>query len=89
MDDKQEIERKELEKEMVKVSLIDIPGAILVGLALHAKFGSNGQPLHPILENEAVVTGMFVVGGAIMLWCMQRVIAISKRRKALGYSVKT
>ena len=77
-------ERKAREKEMIKTAILDAPGVVLVGLALYAKFGANGEPFHPILKNELVVAGMFIVGGAIMLWGVWRSFAIVKRRLGPG-----
>lgn len=76
-------ELKALGKEMIKVGIIDAPGAILVGVALYAKFAVNGQPFHPILNNESVVMSLFLVGGAIMLWGFSKMARIAMRRSAL------
>ena len=81
--DKKTLELKELQQETIKTTMLDIPGGMMVGLALYAKFGSNGEPFHPALNNQSVVMGLFIVGGAIMLWCSSRILSISKRRREL------
>lgn len=86
MNDNHAEKRKALDTEMIKVSVIDGFGAILFGLALHAKFAANGEPLFPILNNESVVMGMFIVGGSIMIWGATQILSISKRRRALENS---
>lgn len=83
MNDQRAAEIKALEKEMIKVSILETPGTILLGLAMYAKFAANGQPFHPILADESVLLGMFVAGGSIALWGGLRFMMIAKRRKAL------
>ena len=83
MDEHKALELKSLQKEIIRVAIIDALGTLLMGLAIYAKFASNGEPFHPILNDESVIMGMFIAGGAIMLWGVSRVIAISRRRKEL------
>jgi len=80
-----EKEAKDLERKLLWVTIIDTPGAILVGLALYGKFGANGNAFHPLLNNDTVLAAMFAVGGAIMAWGSWQVITIARRRaKLLG-----
>ena len=44
---------KEIDREIVKVGIIDAPGTILVGLGLYGKFAARGEAFHPLL-NEGV-----------------------------------
>lgn len=78
-----EKEAKDLESKLLWVSIIDTPGAILVGLALYGKFGANGNAFHPLLNNGSVLAAMFAVGGAIMAWGTWQVITLAKRRANL------
>ncbi|PKM44642.1 MAG: hypothetical protein CVV05_08780 [Gammaproteobacteria bacterium HGW-Gammaproteobacteria-1] len=80
-----EKEAKDLERKLLWVTIIDTPGAILVGLALYGKFGANGNAFHPLLNNDTVLAAMFAVGGAIMAWGSWQVVMIARRRaKLLG-----
>jgi len=83
VNDQRAAEIKALEKEMIKVSILETPGTILLGLAFYAKFAANGKPFHPLLADESVLMGMFVAGGSIALWGGLRFMMIAKRRKAL------
>jgi hypothetical protein len=78
-----EKEAKDLERKLLWVSIIDTPGAILVGLALYGKFDANGDAFHPLLNNDSVLAAMFAVGAAIMVWGGWQVVTISRRRAEL------
>ncbi|WP_127474905.1 hypothetical protein [Sulfurivermis fontis] len=78
-----EKEAKDIERKLLWVSVIDTPGAILVGLALYGKFAADGNAFHPLLNNDSVLAAMFAVGGAIMAWGVWQVIALSRRRAKL------
>lgn len=74
---------KAIDKEITKVSIIDAPGSILVGLGLYAKFAANGDAFLPLLNNESVVDGMLGVGAAIMIWGAFRIIGLSREKSTL------
>ncbi len=78
-----EKEARDLERKLLWVSIIDTPGAILVGLALYGKFGANGNAFHPLLNNDSVLAAMFAVGATIMVWGGWQVVTISRRRAEL------
>jgi hypothetical protein len=74
---------KEIDKEIVKVGIMDSPGAVLLGLALYAIFAADGDAFLPILNNQTVVYGMLVVGGAIMLWGFFKTLSLARERSRL------
>lgn len=78
-----EEELKELDKRMVRVSIIDAPGMIALGLGLFAKFGGNPGSLHPLLEDSGISTGLLIFGGAVAAWSATQMIAIAQRRRAI------
>lgn len=82
MNDSNAAELQALQKQLVKTVMLGMPGTLLVALALFTKMG-KGAPVHPLLANEGVIIGMFVVGGAIMIWSMLRRIGLLKRQHAL------
>lgn len=77
-------EEAALQKELIKVVMIDTFGTLIFVLAIYTKFGAVGEPaLHPWLQDDAVVMALLLGGGAIMVWGMIRILSIFKRRKAL------
>lgn len=82
MSDDTAAELQALQKQLVKTVMLGMPGTLLVALALFTEM-SNDAPIHPLLNNQNVVIGMFIVGGAIMFWSMLKRIGIMKRQQAL------
>jgi threonine/homoserine/homoserine lactone efflux protein len=74
---------KEIEKEIIKVSLIDAPGSIMVGLGVYAKFAANGDAFHPLLNNPDVVTLLLVAGGSIMVWGAYKMVTLGREKSSL------
>ena len=74
---------KEIEKEISKVSIIDFPESIMLGLSLYAKFGTNGDAFHPLLNNKLVVNIMLITGAATMIWCGNKILTLSKEKTSL------
>jgi len=74
---------KEIEKKITMVGIYDAPGAIMIGLALHAKFAANGKPLLEILNNPDVVNTFFVVGSLIMAWGGYSLFTLSREKSKL------
>lgn len=74
---------KEIDKGIVRIAIIDLPGTILVGLALYALFAADGDAFLPILKNQTVVYVMLAVGAAIMLWGFMKTISLTKERARL------
>lgn len=74
---------KAIEKEIVKVGVIDAPGSIMVGLGLYAKFAAKGDAFHPILNNQRVVDLLLTVGALIMIWGSYKVITLAREKSEL------
>jgi hypothetical protein len=74
---------KKIEKEITKVSIIDSPGSIMVGLGLYAKFSANGDAFHPILNNESIVNVMLTLGAAIMVWGGYKIFTLTREKASL------
>ncbi len=74
---------KEIDKEILKVNIIDVPGSILVGLGLYAKFVAEGDAFLPILNNQSVVYALLATGGAIMLWGGYKTFTLARERARL------
>ena len=71
---------QEIDKEIVKVSIIDAPGAILLALGLYAKFIENGEAFLPILNEQSVVDVLLVAGAAIMIWGAAKTFSLVRER---------
>jgi hypothetical protein len=69
-----------LNQQLIKVSTLEIPGVVMLGLGLQAKFSEGAEPLLPMLNNPAIVNGFLVAGTAIVLWAVTRILGIFKRR---------
>ncbi|MCK4744412.1 MAG: hypothetical protein KAT25_11375 [Sulfuriflexus sp.] len=74
---------KEITAKFIKVQLIGSIGTILVGLALYAIFGAQGNAFHPLLNDTDVAHGMLIVGGVIMVWQYATIIPLMKKRVKL------
>ena len=75
---------KEIQKEIVKVSVLESPGAILLGLGLYGKFAAQGDAFLPILNSETVVHVLLGLGVAIMLWGATRIMSLVREMARLN-----
>lgn len=74
---------KAIQKEIIKVSVLESPGTILLGLGLYAKFAANGDAFIPLLNNQDIVNAILILGGAIIVWGASRLISLSMERVRL------
>ncbi len=74
---------KEIDKEIVRVSILESPGAIVVGLALYAIFAANGDAFLPVLNNLTVVYLLLAIGAAIMIWGASKILRLSLEKARL------
>ena len=84
-----EDELKELDKRLLRVSVIDTPGIIALALGLFAKFSDDPGSLHPVFQDPTVSTGLVVFGGAIAIWGLYQVISIVRRRSEVQSKLNT
>ncbi len=59
----------------------------MLGLGLYAKFAANGEAFVPILNNEAVVNFMLLVGAGIMAWGAYKIVTLSREKARLKSEV--
>ncbi|MGR6873136.1 hypothetical protein ACU6U9_12685 [Pseudomonas sp. HK3] len=78
-----ETEIKAIEKQILMVSIMDIPGVILLGLGLYAKLGTQDDAFHPLLNDPNIVTSMLVLGSAIMAWGGYKIFTLSREKDKL------
>ena len=74
---------KEVQKEIVKVSILESPGAIMFGLGLYGKFGPEGDAFLSILNNEMVVNMLLGLGALIMAWGALKIVSLAKESARL------
>jgi len=78
---------EDIQKKITLVALAETPGFILVGLGIYAKFATNGDAFHPLLNDPDVVNIMLGVGIGIMAVCAFTILRLSaKRSKSLKQS---
>lgn len=74
---------KQIEKEFIKLGIIDaIPIAMIV-LGLHAKFSEKDQLLFEFLKDDVIVNSMFVIAVPVTLWVMYRSAVLSFKRSRI------
>jgi len=74
---------KTISKKIIKVQILGAPGTILLGLALYAIFGAEGDAFHPLLNNMDVVYSMLIIGIVIMVWEFVTFISLVRKRAEL------
>lgn len=74
---------KEIEKEHVRIAMIDMIPMMMLGLALYARFGGDEEPFLDILNNDIVVNLMFVVSIPVILWSILKVLRLTIERRRL------
>ena len=57
----------EIDMKIVKISMVSVPGPILVAFGLLGKFGEPDEIPFEFLNNSTIVNSMIVVGLAIMI----------------------
>jgi hypothetical protein len=72
----------QLDRQHIRQSILNIPATLIVGVGLAERFGSPGF-LPPPFNSETAVTGMLVVGAALMIWGAVLTSRILRRRSAL------
>ncbi|MEM9603489.1 MAG: hypothetical protein AAGA11_11545 [Pseudomonadota bacterium] len=78
-----EARMKAIDKDIVKVAMLDAPGTALVGLGLYAKFAANGDAFLPFLNDSGIVNLMLVAGVGIMLWGARKVFLLISEKQRL------
>jgi len=74
---------KDVDKDLIKVAIMDIPGVVMVGLGLYGKFAAKGDAFHPFLNNKNNVHIVLVIGAAIMMFSAYKYITLIVERSKL------
>lgn len=68
MSDMHQTQLKAIERKMLMVGIIDLPGSLLFGLGLYGIFAGFDENFLPMLADQKIIYAMIAVGGVIMLW---------------------
>jgi len=82
MDIKNELEQTE--KEILKLNIPGIPGAIFIGPSLYALFEAKGNAFHPLLNNQNFVYSLLAAGVIIEIWQLTKLLPLFKKRTNLA-----
>ena len=74
---------QELNQKMIKASIMDTLGALLIGVGLFSKFAGSKQSLHPILSDPKIVNAAIVVGGVLLVLGMKRMFEVLREKHQL------
>ena len=74
---------KVIKKELIKVQVLEAPGAIMFGLGLYGKFGANGNAFHPFLNNPENINALLVIGVVILAWGGYKSFTLLRERENL------
>lgn len=73
---------KQIEKEFIKLGVIDAIPMIMIALGMHTKF-SGAEPLFEFLKDDAIVNSMFVIAVPVVLWVMYRSVKLGLERNRI------
>lgn len=74
---------KEIEKEFMKLGLIDAIPFIMLGVGVHAKYG-GGELVFEFLKNDIAVGAFLGISIPIIVYCMFRSIQLVMERRRLS-----
>lgn len=77
---KKEEKIKEIDRQIAKISLIELPGAIAFGLGLYIMFAGYDNAIHPDLDTPHVVNSLIFVGAFIMILCNAKIFSLIKEK---------
>lgn len=77
-------ELRQIQRKLVILNIIDVPGAILAGLGLYGVFGANGNAFLEILNDQNIAYAAILVGGAIMAWTFFQILTLLKRKAEIA-----
>ena len=76
---------KEIQKEVVRVQLLAVPGAFFLGLGLYGLFAvENGNAFIEILNSRIISLCFVVCGSIIEIWQFGKVLPLLMEQKKLN-----
>lgn len=78
---------REIQKEKIKATITDIPGVVMVGVALFGIFGEpDKMSLLSFLENKNIAYFMLAAGLTSMSFHVVKILQLAKREQAIRAS---
>lgn len=74
---------KHTTNNIMLMSVLDVPGMLMLALWAYAKFGGDSEPFHPLLNNPAVLNGLLYAGLGIVSLCAIQIVRLSIRKAEL------
>ena len=71
---------KQIDKRLLTARLLDLPGTVMFGLAIYARFYAQGDAFANFLNTPKIVDSMFVIGVVLMAWGGYRVFKLKRER---------
>jgi len=73
---------EKIQKEIIKVAIIDAPASLMIGVGLYAKF-IEGELFLDLLNVPLVVNALLTFGGCITLWVAYKLLTLSREKAEL------
>jgi len=71
---------EQIDKRLLTARLLDLPGTVMFGLAIYARFYAQGDAFANFLNTPKIVDSMFVIGVVLMAWGGYRVFKLKRER---------
>ncbi|GMG88759.1 hypothetical protein [Biformimicrobium ophioploci] len=78
-----EEELAQINKDMIKVQMLGLPGTIALGLGLYGVFGANGNAFHPFLNDINNAYLLVAVGACLSVVEAVWFLKLHRRKNAL------
>ncbi|MFT6304280.1 MAG: hypothetical protein ACI9XK_003669 [Granulosicoccus sp.] len=78
---------KEVQKKIAILSILSMPGALMLGAGLLGKFGEDASSVHPMLNDVGTVNIVLVVGIIVTLWCGFKLWPLEREKVRLKKSM--
>ena len=74
---------KEVQKKFVRMSILSMPGALMLSVGLLGKFDKDAGAVHPMLNDPTTVNIILVVGIVATLFCGSKLLPLEREKVRL------
>lgn len=74
---------KEVQKKFVIVSILSMPGALMLSVGLLGKFDKDAGDVHPMLNDPSTVNIILVVGILATVYCGSKLLPLEREKVRL------
>jgi hypothetical protein len=78
---------KEVQMKFLIVSILSMPGALMLGAGLLGKFDKDAGAVHPILSNPSAVNIILVIGIVATIYCGSKLLPLEREKARLKKSL--